>query len=300
MEELIKYIENQHLGSFKKNVSFKDLTTYKSGGEAALVCYPDNVDKLVKLLKHLKEKQIAYKIWGYGSNILASDDFYDGVIIKLAQLKEINLNEDILSVEAGHNLITLSYNISKAGYTGLEFASGIPATVGGAVAMNAGAYKKSISDILISVDVLDENFEYKTLSLDELNCGYRKTVFKDKPYICIRAHFKINKGSPEEILNDIENKRLKRIKSQPLEYPCAGSVFRNPEGDFAGRLIEECNLKGKLYKGAQISSKHANFIINKNNATSESIKYLIDLAHNEVLKKYNINLINEQELFNFK
>ena len=189
--------------------------------------------------------------------------------------------------------------MSKKGYSGLEFGGGIPATVGGAIYMNAGAYLESISSVVEKVDILDENMQIITLSKSELQYGYRSSIFMKKNWIILKAYLKLKKYNKEEIIDLIEDRKQRRIKTQPLEYPSAGSVFRNPKGMYAGKLIEDCNLKGFTYGGAQISDKHANFIINKNNATSSDIAYLMNLAKEKVKEKYNIDLYREQELFNF-
>ena len=166
--------------------------------------------------------------------------------------------------------------------------------------MNAGAYLKSVSDVLISVTVLDENYDVVEIPLKDLEFGYRKSSLMDKGYIILGAKFKLSKGCYDDILNLVTERRERRYKSQPLNYPSAGSVFRNPEGDYAGRLIEECNLKGYVKGGAKISDMHANFIINYDNATSSDVKDLIELAKLKVHEKFNIDLKCEQELFNWE
>lgn len=302
MNKVIDFINNNNLGAFKENVSFKNLTTYRCGGNAKLVYFPNCIPSLITFLKFAKEENIEYKVFGNGSNILASDDNYDGIIIKLNNLDKYKLDEETstLEVEAGCGVMILANLISKMGYSGLEFACGIPGTIGGAVYMNAGAYLKSFSDILVSATLLDNNFNIIELTNEELEFSYRKSILSDNKYIVLSAQLKLEKKDVEEITKIINERLHRRIDSQPLEYPSAGSVFRNPEGDFAGRLIEECNLKGMMYGGAEISGKHANFIINKENAKSSDIKYLMELAQKKVEEKFDIKLHREQELFNFK
>lgn len=300
LEKLIKYIKDNNFGELKENVSFKTLTTYRTGGVARLVFFPKDVDSLRLVIKYLKDNDILFKVFGNGSNILASDNFYDGVIIKLNSLNEYDFNDGYVSVGAGYNFALLCNKLSRDGFTGLEFGGGIPATVGGAVYMNAGAYLAQVSDVLDKVDILDENFDIKTLSVSELDYSYRHSIFMSKNWIILKAYFKLGKGNSSEIVDLINDRKERRVKSQPLEYPSAGSVFRNPEGMYAGKLIEDCELKGYLYNGAQISDKHANFIINKNNATSSDIYYLMELARNKVKEKYNVDLYREQELFNWE
>lgn len=299
MNEFIKLVEDKSLGNYKENVSFKTLTTYKTGGNARLVFYPKNINSLKEALEYLKKNNISFKVFGNGSNILASDNDYDGVIIKLTNLNDLKFDNGKIEVEAGYNFALLANTITKKGYSGLDFACGIPATVGGAVYMNAGAYLSDVSKIIDKVLILDEKFEIKTLEKKDLKYSYRHSIFMNHNWIILKAYFTVKKDEAERMIELINDRKKRRIESQPLEYPSAGSVFRNPEGMYAGKLIEDCNLKGYIHGGGEISSKHANFIINKGNATSNDIKYLMDLAHSEVLKKYNIKLHREQELFNF-
>lgn len=300
MDTLIKIINEKGLGTYKENVSLKTLTTYKTGGIARLLVFPNSVESLIKIIEIVKENNIKYKIFGNGSNILASSNKYDGVIIKLTKLNNLIENDGQIEVEAGYNFALLANNMSKKGYTGLEFACGIPATVGGAVYMNAGAYLSDVSNVLTKVDILDENLELKTLKNEELEYSYRHSIFMSKNWIILKAYFKLEKGDKDKIIALINDRKNRRVTSQPLDYPSAGSVFRNPEGQFAGKLIEDSNLKGYTHGGGQISDKHANFIINKNDATAEDIKYLMDLAQSEVEKNYGIKMKIEQELFNWE
>ena len=299
MDDIIKGLEKSKY-DIKENVSFKTLTTYKTGGVCKYLISPFEVLSLIELLKVLKKNNIKFKIFGNGSNILASDKVYDGVIIRLDKFNKVKVDGDIVYAEAFVNLISLSLTCLNNNLTGFEWASGIPGTVGGACYMNAGAYLKSVSDVLISVTVLDEDYNVLEIPLKDLEFGYRKSNLMDKGYIILGAKFKLSKGNYDDILNLITERRERRYKSQPLNYPSAGSVFRNPDGDYAGRLIEECNLKGYVKGGAKISDMHANFIVNYNNATSSDVKDLIELAKLKVHEKFNIDLKCEQELFNWE
>ena len=299
IDNVINIIENGNYGILKKNVSFKSLTTFKIGKTAKYVFYPKDVSSLKKVLILLKNNNIKYKIFGNGSNIIVSDKDYDGVIIKLTNLNKLKIDKTLIEVESGYSLMKLANDVIKLGLSGLEWACGIPGTVGGAVYMNAGAYKLSISDILIDALVLDENMNIITLNNEDLKFKYRYSIFMEKDYICLSARFKLIEKNVSEIEEVVNKRRAKRTETQPLEYPSAGSVFRNPENDYAGRLIEECGLKGKTIGGAEISSKHANFIVNKSNATGQDVIDLINLAKKEVKEKFNIELNQEQELFNF-
>lgn len=297
LEEIINLLEND--GDIKENVSLKTLTTLKVGGISKYVFYPKNVTSLKKALTLFKETNINYKIFGNGSNIIPSDKIYDGVIIKLSSLNNLKINDEVIEVEAGYSLMKLAKEVIKLGLSGLEWANGIPGTIGGAVYMNAGAYKQDMSFVLEKITVLDENMNIVTLNKDELDFSYRHSRLMEENLICLSATLKLEKKDISLIEEVVNKRKEKRMETQPLEYPSAGSVFRNPFNDFAGRLVEECNLKGKQIGGAMISLKHANFIINKDNATGKDVLDLINLAKKEVKEKFNIELKQEQELFNF-
>lgn len=300
MNECIDLIKEKSLGEVEENVSFKALTTYRTGGNAKYVVYPNNINDLQEILNILNKNDISYKVLGNGSNILASDKEYEGIIIKLSNLNHLNLKNNELYVESGYNLMILANDMSKKGYSGLEFACGIPGTVGGAIFMNAGAYNKAMSDIVKEVTIIDENNEIRVLTNNDLGFGYRKSKVSENNWIILSVTLLLEEKDPNEIMIIVNDRKARRIASQPLEYPSAGSVFRNPDGLYAGELIEKSNLKGKKVGGAMISEKHANFIINYENATSSDIKKLIDIVKNEVEKNYNVTLKQEQELFNWE
>ncbi len=279
----------------KEDVSFKTLTTYKTGGTCKFLISPKNVDALINLLKEIKKYNVKYKVLGNGSNILVSDDVFNGIVIKLDRLNNLKLDDNILTVEAGYSLISLSLFLANNNLSGFEWASGIPGTIGGAVYMNAGAYLKSISDYLISVKVLDDNLNIKTLTKKDLNYSYRKSALMENKFIVIEANFKLEHKEKEEILQVMKDRKERRIQSQPLEYPSAGSVFRNPEGMYAGKLIEDIGYKGKRKGDAMVSLKHANFIVNVGNASGDDIKALILEIKEKVKEEYNVDLKVEQE-----
>lgn len=297
LEEIINLLAND--GDIKENVSLKTLTTLKVGGISKYVFYPKDVTSLKKALTLFKENNINYKIFGNGSNIIPSDKIYDGVIIKLSSLNNLKIEDEVIEVEAGYSLMKLAKEVIKLGLSGLEWACGIPGTIGGAVYMNAGAYKQDMSFVLEKITALDENMNIVTLNKDELDFSYRHSRLMEENLICLSATLKLEKKDISLIEEVVNKRKEKRMETQPLEYPSAGSVFRNPFNDFAGRLVEECNLKGKQIGGAMISLKHANFIINKDNATGNDVLDLINLAKKEVKEKFNIELKQEQELFNF-
>lgn len=300
MNEVIQNIKRENIGRIEENISLKKYTTYKVGGKSRCVVYPKNVDKLVKLIKLLNQNNIKYKIIGNGSNLLFSDKDYDGILIKLVDFDEIEINDNRIKVGAGYSLMKLSRIAMKNSLTGLEFAAGIPGTVGGAVFMNAGAYKSDMGYIVKSVKVLTPDYRIIELENRELDFHYRTSYLKKHPkYICLEAVIKLEHGSRSAIENLMKERLKRRMSSQPLNYPSAGSVFRNPKDMFAGELIENLGLKGMKHNGAMISDKHANFIVNTGNAKSEDIKYLIDYAYNKVKEKYNVEMVVEQEFVNW-
>ena len=263
--------------------------------------YPKNQEKLINLLNFLKNNKIKYKVLGNGSNTLFSDNEYDGVIVKLDCFDNIKYFRNTVTAEAGVNLIKLSNQTVRKGLAGLEFATGIPGTVGGAIYMNAGAYKSDMGYITKSAKVLTPNLEVIVMTNKELNFHYRSSFLqKNKDYICLEATFELRKNDKNLLLEIVEDRKKRRIESQPLEYPSAGSVFRNPESLFAGKLIEDLGYKGYSIGGAKVSEKHANFIINYNNATSSDIKELIEFIKKEVKEKYNVELKVEQEFVNWE
>ena len=300
MNNFILELEKLNLGKIEKDISLSTLTTYKTGGIAKLVIYPNNINNLKQLLKLIHKHNIKYFILGKGSNTLFSDNEFNGVIIKLDKLNNFEIKETEIYVESGMILSKLVQASVKNELTGLEFAIGIPGTIGGAIYMNAGAYGNNISNIVKSVIVLDEKLQIEEIPLEKLKFDYRYSIFQaNKNLICVAANIKLEHGNHDEIASEIKENLLKRKNSQPLEYPSAGSVFRNPEGNYAGKIIEELGLKGKNIGGAEISTKHANFIINKNNASSSDILNLIKLVQKEVKDKYKIDLKLEQQLVNW-
>ena len=297
INELHKY------GEVEQHATLKNLNTYHIGGTAKYLISPHSINDLVSILKILKNNNIKYFILGNGSNIILNDREYDGAAIRLNNLDglEIHPKMHMVYAEAGVILPKLAMETVKSSLTGLEFAVGIPGTVGGSIYGNAGAYNSCILDYVSSVTIIDENFNIKVLEHENISYAYRTSSFKEeKKYIIVGAKFFLKEGDKESSLQMIEDRRLRRIETQPLEYPSAGSVFRNPEGDYAGRLIESCNLKGYKIGGAEVSEKHANFIINKNNATSKDVYDLINYVHKVVKEKTTVDLVIEQEFIDWE
>lgn len=281
---------------YYRNASLKKYNTYRLDVMANYLVFPKDIDELVNLLKYLKENKIKYLILGGGSNVILSRPVFD-VVIKLDNLNKVSINENIVKAEAGVSLISLANTCMKEGLLGLAFAGGIPGSVGASTAMNAGAYKEEISDTLKEVKVLTPSLEVITMTKDELEYAYRDSFLKrNKDYICLETTFEMKKDDSDRIKNLMDDRKRRRVESQPLDKPSAGSVFRNPEGMSSGKLIEDIGLKGYTIGGASISEKHANFIINNGTATYEDIIELINFIKKKVKKAYDIDLILEQEI----
>lgn len=294
---MIEQIKKLKIGKIIEKPLMKNYTTYKVGGYAEALVFPETIDDLIKLLKYCKNNKINYMILGNGSNVIFKDEDYDGIIVNLKKIDNFFIDGTVVTVGAGYNLIKLALKTAHMGLSGLEFASGIPGTVGGAVYMNAGAYKSDMGYIVSEVLVLTPDLKIKKMYNKEMAFHYRTSFLKNnKGYICLEAKLVLKKGNKDDILALLEDRKQRRLMSQPLEYPSAGSVFRNPLDDYAGRLIEEIGYKGKNIGGAYVSEKHANFIINKGGATSNDIKKLIKEIKTKVKEKYNIDLILEQEI----
>lgn len=292
----IKEIKQKNFGKVIESPSMREYTTYKVGGNASLLISPKNEEKLLDLLHYTKENHIKYKVLGNGSNLIFSDEGFDGIIIKLDEFDHLKIKENDIMVGAGYNLMRLSLKLSRSGYTGLEFASGIPGSVGGAVYMNAGAYKSDMGYVVRSARVVTPSLNIITMSNKELAFHYRTSFLKENPgYICIEATLRLPYGNAKESMELISERKKRRVESQPLSYPSAGSVFRNPEGTSAWKLIDDLGFKGKRYGGAMVSDMHANFIVNDGGAKASDIKHLIMEIKDKVREVYGIELKEEQE-----
>lgn len=300
-EGFVELLKKKNYGKVLEEVSLTKYTSYKTGGIARIMIFPKTISDLVSILKLCERNNMKSMILGYGSNVLFSDQPYEGVIIKLDELDEIEITRNKIRVGAGYSLIKLALTAAKKGLTGLEFASGIPGSVGGAVYMNAGAYKSDMGYVVTQVKVLTPDYEVITMVNRECEFHYRSSFFqKHKDYIILEATFKLAYGDRNSIEEVMRERKQRRMESQPLEYPSAGSVFRNPENMFAGKLIEDLGLKGLTRGGAQISRKHANFIINIGNAKSQDIMDLIELIQQMVKETYGVDLHVEQEFINWE
>lgn len=283
---------------YKKQVLLSEYSTFRIGGYASVVAFPKNECELVKIIAIAKYKNIKYIVIGNGSNILFSDQGYGGLIVSTLNIKNFSIDGDTMNVGCGVSITGAAVEARKASLSGLEFAYGIPGTIGGAVFMNAGAYGSDISKILSSVRVFDsdENSVYD-IDANELELEYRSSIFMRKMNLTIlSAELKLSYGDTDNIaLLMKENMRLRKEK-QPLEYPNAGSIFKRTQGYFMGKIIEECGLKRYTIGGAQVSEKHAGFIINKGGATADDFLRLIELVKDRVYAEFGIELEEEIEI----
>lgn len=278
-----------------EEANLKNYNTYRLETICKYLVFPKTKEELRDLLKYLEECGEKYIVLGNGSNVIFKDTYYDGVVILLNKLNKLVVHDEIIEVEAGYSLQKLAVELCNLGLEGLEFACGIPGFLGASVAMNAGAYNSSLSEVVETVEVINPNFEFVKMSKEELEFEYRSSIFKkEKNYVIVSVVLKLAKGEKEEILELIRNRRVKRLESQPLDMPSAGSVFRNPKDMHAGALIEQCGLKGYCMNGAQVSKKHANFIVNIGGATGKDIVDLIEKIQKEVKAEFQVDLILEQ------
>ena len=292
---MIKSFFNENNIEYIEEASLKKHNTYRINTICSYLVFPKNEEELIKIMKKIKENNLKYLLIGNGSNIILSMDYYDGIVIKLDKLNQIEYSDTTVTAEAGCSLIKLAIDTIEKGLAGLEFAGGIPGCVGASTAMNAGAYNSDMSQVVKEVKVLNENCEIEILKNEDLKFEYRDSMLKkNKNYIVISSTFELTKGDTEQMKTKLIERRNKRAASQPLNQPNAGSVFRNPENMYAGELIEKCNLKGYSINDAQVSTKHANFIVNTKEATGKDIIKLINIIKEEVKKNYNIELKLEQ------
>jgi len=292
--ELNKFMDEDDI---KIDVPMKKYTSFKVGGNADLFITPKRYEDVNKIIDLCKSNNINYYIVGNGSNLLVKDGGLRGVVIKLSKLNNITVNGDNIIAQGGASLGAVSLKSRDESLTGLEFACGIPGTIGGAVAMNAGAYNGEIVDIIYNVLVMDNDGQIFTLNKDELELGYRTSAILKHNYIVLEANFKLEKGDYDKIAGRISDLMRRRREKQPLEYPSAGSTFKRPDGHFAAKLIQDSGLKGTQMGGAQVSDKHSGFIINKENATAKDILDLIHFVQKTVKNKFDVELEPEVRIW---
>ena len=298
MDKVIKLLRNMQIGKLFEQEPLANHTTMKIGGPADLFIEPSSVENIEKAMRVIQENNLPWRAIGRGSNLLVSDEGIDGVVLKLGKgLDHVEINGSEVKAGAGVSLVSLSVQISKKGYAGLEFASGIPGSVGGAVYMNAGAHGSDMSSILKQAHVLFEDGTLTWLSKEEMEFSYRTSLLqKKKPGIVLESVFQLKKGDRSEIVERMQNNKNYRKDTQPYNLPCAGSIFRNPLPNHAGRLVEDAGLKGHSIGGAQISPMHGNFIVNTGNGSAADVQALIQHVKDTVYSEFEIELETEVEI----
>lgn len=269
-------------------------TTFRIGGPADFYLCPHSTKEVQQTIQICKEENLPYFILGNGSNLLVSDKGYRGAIIQLwKNFSDISVKDCCITAKAGALLSKVAAEALEEGLTGMEFASGIPGTIGGAVFMNAGAYGGEMKDIIKEVKVLDDQGEVRVLSNEEMKLGYRTSIVKEKGYTVLSAVLQLKKGDVSVIRETMEDLKNRRTSKQPLDMPSAGSTFKRPEGYFAGKLIMDSGLRGFSVGGAQVSEKHCGFVVNKGGATAEDVTALIREVQRRVKEKFGVELETE-------
>ncbi len=278
-------------------------TSFRIGGPASFFAVCESISELKDIISVCKEEKVRWFVLGNGTNVLAPDEGFDGVVIKLGgAFGELSVSENIndgsalITAGAGASLAHLAVYALKKGFTGLEFAHGIPGSVGGAVYMNAGAFNREIADCIVSAEALTKDGEIVTYGREELELGYRKSRFMGNDEIVLDATFYVKVYPRIPIRALMEEYRKRRAEKQPLEMPSAGSAFKRPEGSFAGKLIEEAGLKGFKIGGAMVSEKHAGFIVNTGEATAKDVEELIEAVRRKVFENSGIMLEPEVKI----
>ncbi|QQK07906.1 UDP-N-acetylmuramate dehydrogenase [Miniphocaeibacter halophilus] len=280
-----------NVGKVLYNEPMANHTTFKIGGPCDVMILPKEENEIINALNIIKKNNLEYMIIGNGSNLLVRDKGIRKVIIKLNDnYSNIEIKDNYVIAQAGALLSKTAKTAMKEDLTGMEFASGIPGGIGGAITMNAGAYGGEMKDILYKVKALNRDLEIVEYNLDEMNMRYRNSRVQDEGLIVLEATFKLKKGNPEEIKALYDDLTFKRTSKQPLEYASAGSTFKRPEGHFAGKLIDDCGLRGYRYKDAQVSEKHCGFVINRGNADFEQVYHVISHVQEVVKEKFGVNL----------
>lgn len=273
------------------NEPMKNHTTFKIGGPAQYYVTPESVTQIQEVVSLCKDKNIPLHVIGNGSNILVGDDGVDGVVLALFNtFSDYEIKDNVITAQAGMSLIKLAVIALREGLTGLEFASGIPGSVGGAVYMNAGAYDGQMKDVVTSVTVLDEAGNIRILSRDELDMGYRTSTVAKHNMIVLQVIIELKAGDKEQIKDRMNQLSELRKQKQPLEYPSAGSTFKRPEGYFAGKLIADAGLKGYSIGGAAVSEKHAGFVVNMGGATAKDVVELTDYIKKRIIEQFGVTL----------
>ncbi len=290
-EEFLKHLQRilrEDQRALEENMSSH--VTFRTGGPAEYYVRP-NRQQIQPVLELCRRFDVPWMVIGNGSNLLVGDRGIRGLVMEIGRMMDrISIDGELVTAEAGALLSSAARYAAKESLTGIEFASGIPGTVGGAVVMNAGAYGGEIKQILKSVTVLTEDGQERELGAEELDLGYRHSCILERRLIVLEAKLQLSKGNPEEISDRMEELKNRRVEKQPLEYPSAGSTFKRPEGYFAGKLIQDTGLRGYQVGGAQVSEKHCGFVINREKAVSKDIRQLITDVQDRVEAQFGVRL----------
>ncbi|MEK3989479.1 UDP-N-acetylmuramate dehydrogenase [Robertmurraya sp. FSL R5-0851] len=299
---LAEELKQSKIGTVKENEPMANHTTIKIGGPAELFVEPSSVENLEATMNLIRKYRVQWIAIGRGSNLLVSDRGISGVVIKLgAGVDKVEINGTTLTVGGGHSLVSLATSISRKGLSGLEFASGIPGSVGGAVFMNAGAHGSDISKILEKALVLFEDGTLEWVANEEMEFSYRTSVLqKKRPGVVVEAVFSLKEGNKDSIFGEMQKNKDYRKETQPWNFPCAGSIFRNPLPNYAGKLIEVAGLKGYQIGGAKISEMHGNFIVNTGNAKADDVLQLIQHVKDTIYDLYEVKMETEVEIIGIK
>lgn len=277
----------------QEKVPLSKYTFTKTGGPAEFLAFPKNIDQLEKLVQVTRENNIPLTVIGNASNLIIRDGGIDGLVVILTEMNQITVNGTEVTAEAGARIIDTAFTAAKAALSGMEFAAGIPGSVGGGVFMNAGAYGGETQEVVKTVNVMTKDGEFKTYSNEEMEFSYRHSLIQENGDIVLSATFELKKGEKDQILDEMNYLNALRRYKQPLEYPSCGSVFKRPKGHFVGPMIIKAGLQGKQIGGAQDSTKHAGFIVNKGGATATDYLDLIHLIQKVIKEKYDIDLHTE-------
>ncbi len=290
---IIKYnqISWDQCGDVQFRIPLKEHTTFRIGGDCDVMLSPRTEEEVVRALTILREHKIRHMILGNGSNVLFDDKGYRGVIVKLDKnLSKIRIVGRSVDAQAGALLSVTAKTSMEQNLTGMEFASGIPGSIGGAIFMNAGAYGSEIADIFVSAKIIDENLEIREVGPDEIAFGYRKSAIQAREWVVLSSKFFLREGDPAEISRQFEDFTHRRVSKQPLNFPSAGSTFKRPEGGFASKMIDDAGLRGLRCRGAAVSEKHCGFIVNDREATAQDVRELIEMIRERVYEKFGVYL----------
>jgi len=277
----------------QEKVPLSKYTFTKTGGPAEFLAFPKNIDQLEQLVQVTRENNIPLTVIGNASNLIIRDGGIDGLVVILTEMNQITVNGTEVTAEAGARIIDTAFTAAKAALSGMEFAAGIPGSIGGGVFMNAGAYGGETQEVVKTVNVMTKDGEFKTYSNEEMEFSYRHSLVQENGDIVLSATFELKKGEKDQILDEMNYLNALRRYKQPLEYPSCGSVFKRPKGHFVGPMIIKAGLQGKQIGGAQDSTKHAGFIVNKGGATATDYLDLIHLIQKVIKEKYDIDLHTE-------